>query len=239
MKKNIGDFLFKYRNALGPFLFLAALSLGRPAYPFGSAAWNILFDVAGVLCAMLGQLLRIVTIGYDYIERGGKNRQVYASKLVQGGVFAHSRNPLYVGNILMAVGFALIFHSSAFYLGVLPLVLFAYSCIVTAEEAFLGRKFGTEYERYCRQVNRWWPRLQGWRDTMGNMRFNWRRVLVKEYNTVFVLVLSLVVLKLWSEYVILGQESQPSSGVLAVGFATWLASYVFVRSLKKTGVVQA
>lgn len=239
MKKNIGAFLFKYRNALGPCLFLAALSVGRPAYPFGSAAWNAVFDVAGILCALLGQLLRIVTIGYDYIERGGKNRQVYASKLVQGGVFAHCRNPLYVGNILMAAGFALVFHSDAFYLAVLPLVLYAYSCIVTAEEAFLKKKFGPEYERYCRQVNRWWPRLRGCEDTMGNMRFNWRRVLVKEYNTIFVLVLALAVLKLWSEYLILGQESQPPAGVLAVGFAAWLASYVFVRSLKKTGAVQA
>jgi hypothetical protein len=74
---------------------------------------------------------------------------------------------------------------------------------------------------------------------MGNMRFNWRRVLVKEYNTVFVLVLALAVLKLWSEYLTLGQASQPPAGVLAVGFAAWLASYVFVRSLKKTGAVQA
>ncbi|MGJ7918729.1 methyltransferase family protein [Massilia sp. LXY-6] len=239
MNTHIGNFLFKYRNALGPCLFLAALCAGRPAHPFGSAGWNLAFDLAGVLCAMLGQALRIVTIGYEYIERGGRNRQVYASKLVQGGVFAHCRNPLYVGNVLMAAGFALIFHSWVFYLVVLPLVLYAYSCIVAAEEAFLGNKFGPEYRRYCERVNRWWPRLSGWQRSLGDMRFNWRRVLVKEYNTIFVLILSLTVLKLWSEYLIAGDAQRPSTDVLAAGLVIWLSSYFLVRSLKKSGMVQA
>jgi protein-S-isoprenylcysteine O-methyltransferase Ste14 len=26
----------------------------------------------------------------------------------------------------------------------------------------LRRKFGAEYEEYCRNVNRWWPRVRGW-----------------------------------------------------------------------------
>jgi len=239
MKRQIGNFLFKYRNALGPCLFLAALFAGRPAHPFGSADWNTAFDVAGVLCALLGQALRIFTIGYEYIERGGKDRQVYASTLVQGGVFAHCRNPLYVGNLLMAAGFALIFHSPVFYLVVLPAVLFAYSCIVAAEEAFLANKFGPEYLRYCAQVSRWWPRIGGWKQSVGSMRFNWRRVLVKEYNTMFVLVLSLTVLKLWSEYLIAGEQSRPSTDALVAGLMVWLSCYLFVRSLKKTGTVQA
>jgi hypothetical protein len=71
------------------------------------------------------------------------------------------------------------------------------------------------------------------------MRFNWRRVLVKEYNTMFVLVLSLAVLKLWSEYLIAGEQSRPSTDALVAGLMVWLSCYLFVRSLKKTGAVRA
>jgi protein-S-isoprenylcysteine O-methyltransferase Ste14 len=30
------------------------------------------------------------------------------------------------------------------------------------EETTLRKKFGMEYEEYCRNVGRWWPRLRGW-----------------------------------------------------------------------------
>ncbi|MDB5841584.1 MAG: hypothetical protein JWQ23_3536, partial [Herminiimonas sp.] len=72
MNEKIGGFFFRYRNAIGPLLFLLALFIGNPAYPLGQPDLDILFDVLGVTCALLGQALRILTIGYEYIERGGK-----------------------------------------------------------------------------------------------------------------------------------------------------------------------
>lgn len=239
MNAKVGDFFFRYRNALGPVLFIVALVIGKPTYPFGSAAADIAFDVAGTLVALLGQALRILTIGYEYIERGGKNKKVYASKLVQGGVFGHCRNPLYVGNILMALGFALIVHSLAFYLIVIPFILFTYSAIVAAEEAFLRQKFDREYVQYCERVNRWIPKWAGWERSIEGMRFNWNRVLIKEYNTIFLLVASLVTLKLWTEYQINGADALPSAMQLVVGTVIWLGLYVGIRSLKKTGYVKA
>jgi protein-S-isoprenylcysteine O-methyltransferase Ste14 len=34
--------------------------------------------------------------------------------------------------------------------------------VVFYEEPTLRKKFGTEYEKYSRNVRRWWPRVQGW-----------------------------------------------------------------------------
>lgn len=234
----IGNFLFRYRNGLGPLLFLLALLGGRPGFPGGRADLNLLLDCAGIALALAGQLLRIVTIGFEYIERGGRNRQVYASKLVQGGVFALCRNPLYLGNLLLAAGLALVVHSALFYLLVLPLVSYAYAAIVAAEEAFLQEKFGAEYARYCRRVNRWLPRLQDWRAAVAGMRFNWRRVLVKEYNTVFVVLLTLVAVKLWADYQVLGSPALPAPRSMALAFLAWLGGYLAVRTAKKTGYVK-
>jgi protein-S-isoprenylcysteine O-methyltransferase Ste14 len=239
MNANLGNFFFRYRNAIGPAVFLVAMAVGTPTYPFGRPDMNLIFDIAGIVTALLGQALRIITIGYEYIERGGRNRQVYASTLVQGGVFAHCRNPLYVGNILLAVGISMVVHSLVFYLTVLPLVALVYISIVSAEEAFLLSKFGNEYIQYCGRVNRWIPRWKGWRHSIANMQFNWRRVLVKEYNTLFVLALALAMVKIWSDYRVQGPAALPSIKLLGFAFVIWLGSYIFVRSLKKTGFIKA
>ena len=235
-KVSVGNFLFHYRNGIGPVVYLVALIFGTPLYPWGRADLNVLLDVAGILVAGAGQLLRVVTIGYDYIERGGKNRRVYASKLVRGGMFNHCRNPLYVGNILISAGLALIVNSYAFYL-VLLAVIAAYVCIVAAEEDFLQRRFGDEYVDYRRQVNRWWPRLAGWNASIEDMQFSWGRVLVKEYNTFFLVGLVIVAFKLWADYSVVGGEALPPSSALSTAFVAWLLLYVLVRTLKKRGHV--
>jgi protein-S-isoprenylcysteine O-methyltransferase Ste14 len=235
----LGRFFFHYRNVLFPLVFALAFFAGRPQHPFGRQDLDLILDVAGIAIASCGQALRILTIGYEYIVRGGKQRQVYADKLVQGGIFAHCRNPMYVGNLLIVFGLALVIGSVAFYAIFLPFILFAYAAIVAAEEDYLRAKFGPDFERYCARVNRWWPRWKGFAASTANMRFNWKRVLVKEYNTVFVLVAALLGLQAWSEYRIAGSAALPSLADASIGLALWLVLYAAVRALKKSGYVKA
>jgi protein-S-isoprenylcysteine O-methyltransferase Ste14 len=235
---SLGNFFFRYRNGLFPLVFVLALMAGRPRHAFGRPELDTLLDLAGALVALLGESLRVLTIGYEYIIRGGKDRRVYAAKLVQGGVFAHCRNPLYLGNLLIVAGLALIIHSHAFYLIFIPFMLLAYTAIVAAEEAYLRARFGTEYEQYCRRVNRWWPRWNGYRRSLRGMRFNWRRVLVKEYNTVLVLMAAIPCLELWSEYMIGGPAALPAPLYLIGAALLWLNIYLIVRTLKKSGLVR-
>ena len=78
-----------------------------------------------------------------------------ASSLVRSGVFGHSRNPMYVGLILVLTGWCI-------WLGSLAnvLVLVAFFVLITElqikpEEAALRTLFGNEYEDYCRDVRKW------------------------------------------------------------------------------------
>lgn len=235
MLHNVGSYFFRYRNIIGPSIFVIAIYFGTSSYPLNRPELNVLFDIAGIAIALLGQAIRIVTIGYEYIERGGRNRRVYATKLITGGVFSHCRNPLYVGNVLLAIGLALVFHSVLFYLTVLPFVMVAYVSIVSAEEKFLRDKFGNEYVQYCRDVNRWIPKWRGWTRTTSQLTFNWTRVIVKEYNTLFVGVLALALAKFWSGYQVQGIAVLPDRPILITAFAIWLSSYILVRHLKKSG----
>ena len=178
-----GTFLFRFRDAVFPAVILATIVATRPLFPDGSRTADLWLDLLGVLVAASGQSLRILVIGYRYIVRGGKNRRVHAEDLVTDGIFALSRNPLYVGNMLVLFGIFIIWNAPLLYLIGVPFTLIGYRGIVAAEEAFLRRKFGTAYDEYCRTTNRWIPDFRKAREALKGIPFNWRRVLLREYGS--------------------------------------------------------
>jgi len=179
-----GSFFFRYRDAVSPVVFFCLLLVTRPHRPFDSDTLDALLDVAGVLVSLAGQLLRIAVVGYAYIIRGGKGRKVYAEELVTGGFFATSRNPLYLGNLLIYFGLFLMWNNPWMYAVGVPFFLFMYRSIVAAEEAFLREKFGATYDEYCRDAPRWIPSFRRLAPALEGMAFNWRRVVLKEYGTI-------------------------------------------------------
>ena len=78
-----------------------------------------------------------------------------ASALVSSGVYAITRNPMYVGLLFVLVGWA-IFLSSPWTLAG-PLAFFGYigRFQIVPEERALSRLFGNEYAGYCARVRRW------------------------------------------------------------------------------------
>lgn len=163
----IGNFFFHYRNGLFPFAYALLFLPSRPLLAdYRTAA------IAGLVVALTGQLIRAVTVGLDYIKRGGRDRQVYADRLVVGGIFAHSRNPLYVGNYLILLGVGLASNSLLFFSVAIPFFTLVYWTIIAAEENYLRNKFGGEFDAYCRRVNRLWPQFSGLGRTMASMEFN-------------------------------------------------------------------
>jgi protein-S-isoprenylcysteine O-methyltransferase Ste14 len=119
----IGRFLFRFRGWIFPVVVVLALLLSRPRHLLGDAGLDRWMDLAGSIVALLGLAVRAVTIGYEYIVRGGRNRQVYADDLVQGGIYALTCNPMYLGNGLLVIGCALILNAPAFYLVAVPVIL--------------------------------------------------------------------------------------------------------------------
>jgi protein-S-isoprenylcysteine O-methyltransferase Ste14 len=230
----IGNVLFHYRNGLFPITFLVLALASRPTLFLGTLRSDSVLDAIGLAVALCGQTLRAVVIGLAYIVRGGKDRRIYAEDLVTSGFFAHSRNPLYVGNMLVYLGLFLMLNSVVGYLVGVPFFLFAYLCITAAEEDFLRRKFGAAYEAYCRQVPRYLPRLRGIGQTMRGMRFNWKRLVRKEYGAAFSWMTTALGIIYWENYSARGAAA--SRGVLAIVLGVWgalLIAYLSARFLKK------
>jgi protein-S-isoprenylcysteine O-methyltransferase Ste14 len=235
-----GNSLFKYRNALFPIVLLALFFALRPTYAGGDPRSDVYLDAAGVVVALLGQALRVAVIGYVYIIRGGKNARIYAEDLVTGGFFAHCRNPLYAGNILVLLGLFLIHNNPWVYALGIPFFLSGYAAIVAAEEAYLREKFGAAYDAYARDVPRWIPKLRGLRESIAGMQFNWRRVVLKEYGSTFAWTATAVVLMATQTLVHSSYEERTGyMHALAGMLALLTLGYATARYLKKSKKLRA
>jgi protein-S-isoprenylcysteine O-methyltransferase Ste14 len=234
----IGHFFFRTRDLVFPAVLLA-LALGtRPLVVHGDWQLDRRLDIVGFAVALLGQLLRIAVIGFAYITRGGRNRRIHADSLVQEGIFAHSRNPLYLGNILIVAGLAIVHGSLWFYFVGIPFFAFAYLAIVAAEEDFLRRKFGSAYESYCRRVNRFLPSVRGLRRTLEHLTFDWKKVVRKEYGTPFAWMSGMLAIVIAERVVtpdaVLAPQTQ---AVVSVTWAVLAVAYLTARILKKRGAL--
>jgi len=79
---------------------------------------------------------------------------------VVGGPFRWVRNPGYVSVVTLLVGQALVFGSPGL-LGYAAVVAIAFHLfVILYEEPTLRRRYGADYEMYCRAVPRWVPRFR-------------------------------------------------------------------------------
>jgi protein-S-isoprenylcysteine O-methyltransferase Ste14 len=229
-----GNFFFHYRNGLFPLAYALLFVPSPPLLPDYRLA-----VAAGLLVAGTGQLIRAVTVGLDYIVRGGRDRQVYADQLVVGGIFAHCRNPLYVGNYLLLLGVGLASNSLLFLGIALPFFTFVYWAIIAAEENFLRGKFGGEFDDYCRRVNRLWPRFGGLGRTLASMQFNWRRLITAEYGSAYLWMAAILLVQFKNLWL---RGEYRSSPLLVIWLWSLLVTvtlaYIIARYLKKSGALQ-
>src|SRR5262249_8367364 len=83
--------------------------------------------------------------------------------LVVSGWYRYVRNPIYVAVVAMVLGQGLLFGSVQVLEYGLAAWLATHVFVFIYEEPTLRRKFGAEYEVYCRNVRRWWPRASPWK----------------------------------------------------------------------------
>jgi protein-S-isoprenylcysteine O-methyltransferase Ste14 len=134
----IGAVLFRHRGWL-PLLFL-----GIPLVMPGSTSpfrWEV-----GLALIVIGEAIRLAGVAAAGTVTRRRSRNV--QRLVTYGIFAWARNPLYIGNFLIWLGFVTI--SGVLWFLPIAVLLFAveYELIVRYEEGVLESIFGREYLDY-------------------------------------------------------------------------------------------
>lgn len=144
----LGAVLFRNRSWLPvPFLLVALLV---PAHAT-AANW-----IVGAVLVVFGEWIRLAGVAAAGTVTRRRSREV--QRLVTYGIFRWVRNPLYVGNFFIWMGFVVI--SGVLWFLPIAIVLFAaeYTLIVAYEEGVLESIFGAEYLDYKRTTPRWIPR---------------------------------------------------------------------------------
>jgi protein-S-isoprenylcysteine O-methyltransferase Ste14 len=116
-------------------------------------------QVTGITIGVIGAGIALwCVVTFTFVGKGTPAPFDPPRRLVMKGPYRFIRNPMYIGADLVLVGAAL-FYKSILLLGYAALfILVAHIFVVFYEEPTLRRTFGKEYETYCRNVRRWWPR---------------------------------------------------------------------------------
>lgn len=146
----LGELLFKYRSFTPVPFFVVAIIWAQPQKGL------VIF---GAILAAVGELIRLWGVSYS----GGatRTRKIGATQLVTNGPYAHLRNPLYFGDILIYIGAIIAAGAWLPYLMWIVIFFFSfqYMAIIRMEEKKLLELFGEEYERYTSAVPRYFPRI--------------------------------------------------------------------------------
>lgn len=143
--------LFKYRSYT-PIPFIVLMLVFENA--------NVYSLVVGLLIALLGESIRFWGVAFAGSETRSTGN-VGGTYLVVSGPFAHVRNPLYSGNILLYTGLGVMSFALFPYLQIAGLFFFIlqYYAIVKKEEEYLRKTFGAGFDEYTKNVKRFFPRI--------------------------------------------------------------------------------
>ncbi len=191
----IGGWLFKHRTSipLPIVLVLLLIPAGWSPLSLSTAA-----ALAGVPIVAVGELLRLW--GVHHIGVISRTRSDRLGPLIDTGPFSLVRNPLYLGNILLWLGFAV----SARLVWLAPFIVLLlaaeYHAIVRWEEQLLESRIGPPYRDYTRRVPRWIPLLKAPATLTGAAAFSWGDTFYSERGTLIAIVAGYALLAIKQGY---------------------------------------
>ena len=200
----VGGWLFKRRTWL-PLQLAVALLFVR----WGEAPASLVFPVIGGSLVVLGELMRLWAV--RHIGVISRTRAARLGPVVSSGPFRLVRNPIYLGNMTLWMGFALCARLPWMVPVVAVLLGLQYHAIVQWEEGLLEAQRGPEYTAYAARVPRWiprWTRMERGGSAAARTeqqsppgRFSWGETFFSERGTLLAIATGCVLmwLKWWLE----------------------------------------
>jgi protein-S-isoprenylcysteine O-methyltransferase Ste14 len=127
---------------LGEFIF--------PQYPL-----LYLFNLIGVIGLIIS--LFLFFSGFSIFKSYEENPtpKSVTKKLIKTGIFAYTRNPIYISFLLFHFSMFLTFENVMYFLTSIGLATWIHNYVIKAEEEYLIKELSDEYQRYMNAVNRW------------------------------------------------------------------------------------
>ena len=126
-------------------------------YFFDLNEYNLNTDIISIITLFIG-LIFIISAVIEFINRKttvNPTKPHKTTTLVITGTYKITRNPMYLGMLLIIISFAF-YKASIISLILIPLFIFYLNKFqIEPEEFEMRKKFGKEYEDYCKKVDRW------------------------------------------------------------------------------------
>jgi protein-S-isoprenylcysteine O-methyltransferase Ste14 len=157
-------------------------------YPVGVAAfWFARPQVKWLLCGAGVAICGLIIRGYA----AGHLRK--HKQLATSGPYAFTRNPLYLGSVLLAAGFSVASHSWISTLLLAAYLAIFYPAVISREQNELERHYGAAFVEYMSHVPVFWPRLSP--AMASTERFSWPLYRQnREYEAAIGLVVAMAIL---------------------------------------------
>jgi len=154
MDNDFSAFVARWRVPFGFALGIAYVVFAQPTVPL---------LIAGSVVALLGLGIRAYAAGHLAKDQD----------LAMSGPYQYTRNPLYLGSLLIGIG--LVLAGAQWVLGVIFVLffLFVYVPVMRREERKLRERFGRKFDEYAAAV----PLFIPWRKPVkhSNEKFDWKR----------------------------------------------------------------
>jgi len=231
-----GLFLFRYRSLFTVILLpAAALAIAQQRLQGVGPEPGLGWFLAGLGFCLLGLTVRSLTLGFVPGGTSGRDtRTPRAEVLNTTGMYSITRHPIYLGNVLMLLGYTVALRVWWFPLLAVAVYWLLFERIMAAEERYLARRFGAEFTRWAQRTPIFWPRLRAWRRP--ELSFCWRSVLRREYNSVN-LIATMLVFSRFANQVLVGglppaEWARGDAGLLW-SYAAVVAGFFLLRTLRK------
>jgi len=113
--------------------------------------------ISALVCAAFGVIVAL--LGFLALRQANTTinpvNPEKASSIVTGGIYSHTRNPMYLGLTALLVGWAVWLSIPWVFLGPVAFMLYLTRFQIVPEERVMSSKFGREYDEYRKLVRRW------------------------------------------------------------------------------------
>lgn len=140
-----------------PVWFFSAIAamVGLAVFTPGIATVPDAWSLGGLLPIAAGVGLNVAAVGVFRRRATTTDPDVEPTSLVTEGPYRFTRNPMYLGGVLILFGLALLLGAAAPFVVPPIYALIAATRFVPPEERTLARTFGDDYARYRDRVRRW------------------------------------------------------------------------------------
>ena len=135
------------------YLLITSYVIGEfilPKYPM-----IYIFNFLGLFLIIISPIIFFSSRNAFYAYEENPLPQTSTDKIIKTGIYAYSRNPIYLSFVLFHLGMFLTFENIVYFLSFIGLFIWLNNFVIEEEEKFLKSKFKEEYIRYCESVKKW------------------------------------------------------------------------------------